>query len=422
MKPVAQPLLPAAPRLVPALGAASCTEQRIETSVDSAGKRACAAGFGIGLTMLLAAALLSPSRAEDTPQPQWKSQYFYDESKTALVLEDLAFPSAQRGLAVGTIVEGSHRRPAMVLTSDGGAHWELSKPEELPVSVFFLNENLGWMVTENGLWKTIETGRKWTKVGKFPKGPILRVYFIDANNGFAVGEKKTILETHDGGAKWSQVATAAAPPGEAAYSAYTWVAFATPQYGLILGFNQPPRRWGPDLPDWMDPQSASTYRDVPHLNYSLETRDGGKTWRSSSASLFGDTTKVQFLKDGQGVGLVEYSQYFRMASEVYAIDWKTGKSHSIYKDAKFGVTDVCRLSDGTTYLAGILAPGRMRNLVPGKVQVLVSHDDRNWQTMPVDYRATANRVVLAAPDGQNVWMATDSGMILKLTPPPVPAQ
>ena len=363
----------------------------------------------IVLSAFLALVFLPPARSQE-----WKSQYFYDENKTSLELYDMVFPSASRGVACGVIVKGSRRHPAAVITADGGANWELTKPEELPVSLFFLNENLGWMVTEGGLWKTTETGRTWTKVGRFPKGPILRVYFLDPNHGFAVGEKKTILETRDGGLKWTPVATAAAPPGEATYSAYTWVAFATPAYGLILGFNQPPRRWGPDLPDWMDPQAASTYRDVPHLNYSLETRDGGTTWRSSSSSLFGDTTKVQFLPDGTGVGLVEYSQYFRMASEVYGIDWKTGKSHSIYKDPKFGVTDVWRFPGGATYLAGTLAPGRMRNLVPGKVQVLVSHDDKDWQPIPVDYRATANRVVLAAPDEHNIWMATDTGMILKL--------
>jgi hypothetical protein len=360
-------------------------------------------------TLCLGAALALSVQAQE-----WKSQYFYDEAATSLAIEDLAMPSAQRGVAVGAIVKGTHRRPAAVITSDGGAHWDLTHPEELPVSLFFLNENLGWMVTEGGLWKTVETGRTWIRVGRFPKGPILRVYFTDANNGWAVGEKKTILETHDGGVKWTPVATALAPPGDAQYSAYTWIAFATPQYGLILGFNQPPRRWGPDLPDWMDPQAASTYRDVPHLNYSLETKDGGRTWRPSSASLFGDTTKVQFWPNGAGLGLIEYSQYFRMASEVYSLDWQTGKSHSVYKDPKFGVTDFFRAADGTEYLAGVIAPGRMRNLVPGKVQVLTSRGEKDWQSMPVDYRATANRVILAAPDDQNVWMATDTGMILKL--------
>ena len=33
--------------------------------------------------------------------------------------------------------------------------------------------------------------------------------------------------------------------------------------------------------------------------------------------------------------------------------------------------------------------------------------------MAVDYRAVANRVVLAVVDEKNMWMATDGGMILK---------
>jgi photosystem II stability/assembly factor-like uncharacterized protein len=346
---------------------------------------------------------------------EWKSQYFYDENKTSLTILDLQFPSTQRGIAVGFVSKGNHRTPAAILTRDGGTHWEMTQPEEIPVSVFFLNESLGWMVTEGGLYKTTEAGRNWTKVGKLPKGPILRVYFSDANTGWGVGEKKTVLETHDGGVKWVPVSTAAAPPGEAQYSAYTWISFATPQFGLITGFNLPPRRWGPVFPDWLDPQGASNYRDVPHLNYSLETRDSGKSWKSTSASLFGDTTKVRFLPDGSGIGLVEYSQYFRLASEVYTIDWHTGKSESIYKDAKFAVTDVWKIPDGTVYMAGTLAQGRMRNLVPGKVQVLTSKDYKSWLALPVDYRATANRVYLAAVDDRNIWIATDTGMILKLT-------
>jgi photosystem II stability/assembly factor-like uncharacterized protein len=375
-------------------------------------KRVLRSSVGFVLALAAGAALVAPLTAQE-----WKSQYFYDESKTSLTILDLQFPSARRGVAVGYVLKGSHRTPAAVVTADGGAHWELTRPEELPVSLFFLNEGLGWMVTEGGLWKTTEAGRSWTKVGRFPKGPILQVHFADPTNGWAVGEKKTVLETHDGGAKWTPVPTAAAPPGEPTYSAYTWVAFATPQFGLIIGFNLPPRRWGPVFPDWLDPQGASSVRDVPHLNYSLETRDAGKTWKSTSASLFGNTTRIRFLSDGTGIGLVEYSQYFRLASEVYTVDWRTGKSESIYKDARFGATDVWKLPDGTAYLAGTLPLGRMRNLVPGKVQVLTSRDYKTWLAMPVDYRATANRVTLAAADDRNIWMATDTGMILKLMVP-----
>jgi photosystem II stability/assembly factor-like uncharacterized protein len=153
------------------------------------------------------------------------------------------------------------------------------------------------------------------------------------------------------------------------------------------------------------------------LNYSLDTRDAGKTWKPTSASLFGDTTKIRFLPDGSGIGLIEYSQYFRLASEVFAVDWRTGKSESIYKDAQFGVTDVWKTPEGTVYLAGALAIGRVRNLVEGRVQVLMSRDNKTFRAMAVDYRATANRVILTCPDNRNVWMATDTGMILKLVAP-----
>jgi hypothetical protein len=36
--------------------------------------------------------------------------------------------------------------------------------------------------------------------------------------------------------------------------------------------------------------------------------------------------------------------------------------------------------------------------------------------MEVDYRANAQRAVMAAVDAQNAWVATDTGMILKLVP------
>ena len=64
--------------------------------------------------------------------------------------------------------------------------------------------------------------------------------------------------------------------------------------------------------------------------------------------------------------------------------------------------------------AGIQEPGRLRDIIPGKVVVLKSQDYKSWDTMPVDYRASAIRPMLAGPDAQHRWMATDNGMILKL--------
>lgn len=344
----------------------------------------------------------------------WKMQYFYDQNKSSLVLADLKFPSARRGIAVGYIEneKGSHQEPASLVTSDGGEHWRSVPLKELPVSLFFLNENAGWMVTTKGIWRTNETGNTWTKIGKTPT-PCLRVFFLNEKTGWAVGPRKAVYQTHDGGIHWSKLDAAAEPPGDPQYSAYTWVAFATPKLGLIAGYNQPPHRsWEPERPEWLDPEAAATRRQTPHLNYTLVTQDGGKTWHANSSSLFGETTRVFFTPEGTGLGLVEYSPTAPYPSEVYRIDWHTGKSSTVYRDRQFSISDMWLTGD-KAYLAGSIAPGRVRDVIPGKVQVLVTTDYKDWKPIPVDYRAEATRVILAG-SGNDVWLATDTGMILKL--------
>jgi photosystem II stability/assembly factor-like uncharacterized protein len=367
-------------------------------------RRVCAAAT---LAVILAPASVWAQR--------WQVQYFYDKGKSTFNIADLQFLSEKRGIAVGVVTEGRREDPTSVVTSDGGAHWQVVPLKEAPVSLFFLNESLGWMVTIHGLWQTTEAGKNWVKMPKLPS-EVNRVFFLDEKRGWGIGGKKTVVETVDGGHTWTKLAAADEPPGNPLYSAYNWVAFATPLDGIITGFNLPPRLWGPDHPGWLDPQATLDQRDTPHLNYSLVTHDGGKTWRANSASLFGESTRIRFTKSGTGLGLVEYSQMFRYPSEAYKLEWKTNKSDTVYKDGKFSVTDIWLTPDGTSYLAGTLSQGKLRSVIPGKVQVLFSKDfgASGWNEMKVDYRAVATRTLLSGVDDQNVWLATDNGMILKL--------
>jgi photosystem II stability/assembly factor-like uncharacterized protein len=343
----------------------------------------------------------------------WQTQYLYDEDRSSLVIVDLQMASAKRGVAVGYVQRDEHQDPVSLVTSDGGQHWRRTPLKKMPVSLFFLNEGLGWMVTDKGhLWKTTEAGESWTELPK-PPGEILRVHFTSETDGWAAGAKKSILETHDGGRHWSAVQAAAEPPGKAELSAYNVIAFANQQYGFIGGLNLPPQAAGPDLPAWMDPQSDMSQHRLPHLIYAVATLDGGKTWKASSVSVFGETSRLRLLPNGQGLGLLVYAQDFYYPSEVYKIDLRTGRSTTIYKDQKFAVSDVWLDADGTVYLAGTVSQAKLRDVVPGKVQVLTSKDDLSWTEMPVDYRASALRVILASAEGE-MWMATDSGMILKL--------
>ncbi len=364
---------------------------------------ACAA-VAIGALSLFAA---PPSEL------RWQLQYSYDEGKSELVLQDMQFPSAKHGVAVGTIEQGRSRKPVAVTTSDGGAHWSVTRIEETPLSLFFLNDSVGWMVTEKGIWKTQEAGKDWKKLPKVPGSP-WRVYFTDENNGWVACAKKAVLATHDGGKKWEAIAAATEPPGAPERSAYSWIAFATPKYGLITGYNQPVLRWGARFPSWMDPEDALTRRETPHLSYSLVTRDGGKTWHSGSSSIVGHVARFRFGPTGVGLGLMEFGDSFKYPSEVYQLDWTTGKNHTVFRDKRYAITDIWLTNDGTAYLAGIELAGQVRSIAPGKVKVFKSTDLTKWEEMAVDYRAVSERVIFAGPDADHLWLATDNGMILHL--------
>src|ERR1700676_1899182 len=97
--------------------------------------------------------------------PRWKIQYSYQKLDSLLEFRDLVCPSAERCIAAGVISEKNGRQQGVVvLTSDGGKRWSRVDVKEHPVSLFFLNDSVGWMVTEHGIWSTSESGRAWTKL------------------------------------------------------------------------------------------------------------------------------------------------------------------------------------------------------------------------------------------------------------------
>src|SRR6266498_5944565 len=130
------------------------------------------------LTLVLLAACVQAASAE-----KWKIQFFHDKDKSVLNIVDLQFPSAARGMAIGSVHEGNREKPVAVVTSDGGTNWLTIDLREEPVSLFFLSESLGWMVTaKGGLWQTTEAGKNWRKLTRMP-AQVIRVYFTTERDG-----------------------------------------------------------------------------------------------------------------------------------------------------------------------------------------------------------------------------------------------
>jgi len=355
---------------------------------------------------------LGPCRAAD----RWELQYFHDLDDSSLTITDLAFPSATRGVATGYLIERDRTKPAVLVTSDGGRNWTFVKFKRPGLSLFFLNESVGWIVTDKGIWKTGESGRSWKKIPKSPKD-VLRVHFLDENRGWAVGGGKSAWETVDGGRRWKKLDAVEEVSANPEFTVFSWVSFVGGRFGVVAGASMPPRRSASRFPDWMEPERAASRREWPALNILLETQDAGATWKASSTSMFGHITRVRLAPDGRGLGLIEFFNAFDWPSEVFELEWQTGKSRRVFRRKDSAITDIAFVSGGPAFLAGYEPPGELaRSPIPGKVRIFRSTDLNDWREMDVDYRATAGRVVLAAADHEHVWAATDTGMILRLVP------
>ncbi|MGH9558198.1 MAG: YCF48-related protein, partial [Bryobacteraceae bacterium] len=349
--------------------------------------------------MALCFAALAPLACAQT----WKLQYFYDQEHSNFFIDDLAFPSAQRGIAVGRVYDALNQfhpvKYAEITTSDGGEHWSMEPLKDRPRSLFFLNDSTGWMVTDNAIWVTDESGRAWKKIAdqkkadrklkpKPPDGIVTRVWFLDALHGFAIGLQKTALETQDGGRTWTQVAAASEPAADPSRAAYTQIVFDG-RNGLIAGSSTPTQAEDSRLPAWMNPEREARRAEIPEPMLLLQTRDGGAHWQSSPPAPLLGALDCAALAGPNGLAVFG-SASPQLPSEVYAIDTSTGKMTSTFKVAGLRITDCALFSGPRAFLAAVEPAGKLSaSPIPGKVRIFTSADLQNWTEMKVDYRANA---------------------------------
>jgi hypothetical protein len=239
------------------------------------------------------------------------------------------------------------------------------------------------------------------------------VHFLNEQHGFAAGTKKSVYETVDGGKEWVKLAVTDKIESNPEHTTFTWIEFENQRAGSIVGWSRAPRKQESELPDWMDPQAAERRRQWPTSTIILQTLDGGKTWQPSVTSMFGRVSRLR--RAGRhGLTLVEFQDAFEYPSEVFHIDRAQDKTERAFREKDRKVTDVALVAN-SGYLAAIQVTGKLpQSPIPGRLIVLTSKDFVKWTPMEVDYRASARRAVFAVADAQNLWIATDTGMILKL--------
>lgn len=335
---------------------------------------------------------------------EWKVAFLHDADGSTLRFSDVQASSANCAVAFGSIHEAKSgaARGAAARSTDGGSRWEIVALDEVPRSGFLLGEKLGWMVTESGVWRTSDCAKTWSKIAA--RDRLIRAYFLDETRGYAVGYGKQALETRDGGKSWTSLATVEEIQADASRSLFQWVEFAG-RFGMITGAHEPRRPASP----------TGRRRQLPSLLLTLQTIDGGESWKGSSASILGQLTRVRLAADGTGLAVIEFQDEFEWPSEVYRLNPRGNSMTRAYRESDRAVKDAITTGNGTSYIAAIEPPGQdWRLKLPGKVRIAVSQDQVNWKEMRVDYRAVASGVWLAAAPAGPVLAATDHGMILRV--------
>lgn len=199
---------------------------------------------------------------------------------------DIFFVDENNGWLIGE--EGR-----ILKSNDGGSNWTLQFNTARGLrSIHFINQNTGWVAGGFGtMYKTIDAGNKWTRVetgmddwiydiwfinenyGCFSSvhlyhtangglswkktedymGLIKDLFFVDAYNGWGVGQCGTIIYTNDIGKNWQYQSEFQWKDEDIKVSWLSSVYFIDRNNGLSVGYN-----------------------------YIYSTEDGGKNWKIDS--------------------------------------------------------------------------------------------------------------------------------------------
>ena len=210
-------------------------------------------------------------------------------------------------------------------TTDGGNNWFLQTDflPEYVVSIFFLNENVGWLLTyyslnqETRIYKTVNGGDNWLLKKLETDSFLGDIKFVNDTVGWCVGSGglyplpwvPVALKTIDGGESWESISVS-----PTYFIDFTCVDFINELEGWIGG-------WG----------------------CLFKTSDGGANW-TEIPYLDGSTTllKMQFMNSDIGWSTTDYNGFFKttsggnswiqqsvQASDFYFVDEQRGWSTNL---------------------------------------------------------------------------------------------
>ena len=339
----------------------------------------------------------------------------------------VVFVDAKHGWAIGcpNQTAPASTRSLLLRTSNGGSNWtsvhfQMTEASGQLYSISFASSTEGWAAGDFGcVYHTSDGGATWTEQATAPHvNPLIEAYqvlFLDDKNGFVVSDDGYLEATQDGGETWTVVTDQG--------GSFFALAFAGKQHGWVFGNDGVGYRtqdWGQSW-DWLSsgsrqPLLACSFVD-PSTGYTvgvsgtvLFTSDGGEHWGRLAAGTTATLRGVFFTDARTG--------------------WVVGDSGLILHTADGGHSWVHQTS-GTDYdLGALYFADAQHGWAGGAFRTLLHTEDggATWLTVPVEapidiyavYFADATHgwavgesrdQILRTDDGGQTWTTVESNFI-----------
>ncbi len=294
----------------------------------------------------------------------------------------IAFTSTNNGWAVGVSPLELDYPGFIGFTTDGGTTWnkaEIDVDAQL-ARIYFLDENHGWAIGEKGKIVATTNGRDWEIQTSKVDNPLKGIYFVNKEVGFAVGANDTILSTKTGGRTWRVVQGGVIGAiGDDEATMYNAIQFLNESTGWVAGVHVVPQ--------------------VSQNSVIQKTVDGGQTWVNQETGTEDVLEDIFFLDDQYGWAVGENGLVLHTSNG--GEKWTTQTS---------GTEETLRSIRFTDQYMGWAVGGDLG------VGVIVHTNDggKKWEVQdPGDPMVQGFQMNSVFVLGKQVWLAGGNGVILQ---------
>ena len=305
-------------------------------------------------------------------------------------------------------------------TTDGGMNWYQDFDAPGGKEIFFLNDQIGWMLYEgnsSSVWRTTNGGTNWTQYYIGSGGAwIGDIFFISPDSGWACGSNGMLRFTINGGESWVTQTSGVSDYISRVFFVNSFEGWIAGGYGGGNGFIRHTTNGGQT---WVAQTPASNYHllDLFFLNENegwvsavggsvQHTTDGGISWNTIGGAMHDFADKIYMVNSNEGWLLANnsvQSGHDGRGQIYYTSDGGNWWEYQWSAIWPLGVVnDISMKPNGSLWICG------NHNTIL-KNDILVSVKDEN--TLPASFRLCQNYPNPFNPSTNIAFQISDGGFV-----------